>query len=34
MDRVWLYLGGMAVVFGIAIYAVISIVKSASAPAY
>ena len=34
MDRVWLYLGGMAVVFGIAIYAVISIVKGTSPPAY
>lgn len=34
MDRVWMYLGGMAVVFGIAIYGVISIVKSTSPPAY
>lgn len=34
MDRVWLYFGGMAVVFGIAAYAVISIVKSTSPPAY
>lgn len=34
MDKVWLYLGGMAVVFAIAIYTVISIVKSTSPPAY
>lgn len=34
MDRVWLYFGGMAVAFGIAIYAVMSIVKSTSPPAY
>lgn len=34
MDKVWLYLGGMAVVFAIAIYTVIAIVKSTSPPAY
>jgi len=34
MDKVWLYLGGMAAAFGIAIYAVISIVRSTSPPAY
>ena len=34
MDRVWLYLGGMVVAFVIAIYTVISIVKSTSPPAY
>ncbi|MFO0700772.1 MAG: hypothetical protein U0236_16240 [Nitrospira sp.] len=33
-DKVWLYLGGMAVVFAIAIYAVISIVKRTNPPAY
>lgn len=34
MDKVWLYLGGMAVVFAIAIYAVIAIVRSMNPPAY
>ena len=34
MDRVWLYLGGMVVVFAIVIYTAISIVKSTSPPAY
>ncbi len=34
MDKVWLYLGGMAVTFAIIIYAVISIVRSTNLPAY
>lgn len=33
MDRIWLYLGGMVVAFVIAIYTVISIVRSMNPPA-
>ncbi len=34
MNRVWLYLGGMAVIFAMLGYAVISIVRSTNPPAY
>jgi hypothetical protein len=33
MDRVWLYLRGMAVAFAITIYSVLSIVRSTNPPA-
>lgn len=34
MDRVWLYMGGMILVFAVVTYFVISTVRSMSPPAY